>query len=513
MILQYNNRSILITERVRSLFKQIEEDVTLKEKNDIQKSLSLIRDLFKNLYSNLGKPSLELRPFESNQVPRSSKINLSMAEIERDLSIAYKESESLNKSFVEVFNYSHAASQELLNSSNRLSSKVVDLRILEGQNNQNILIAGDDFNDTSKVDLVIGLQNPRAEVLPDQGIVTLQRSNSTNLVNEETEIKVNHLSPGLETKPTAGNINRFYEGNFYDFIGRARPEGGQWHLEESLSIHVKPEGVNTTTHIASTQGGQGLYDLTPFLNSGPTKPGEKLKPEDIIVYDRGASEGEKQIIRAHMVDANPSTFWECEYVKTQESLQQLVEGARVGTNTSNGIIVAGGPGTEANNLGSYVTLDDLRNQSRIISAGNDDDLIIEIIMTLDSTKPVNWIMLNPNNFEDSAWIEVIDIAYSNSDVGGFITIPDFNNNVHENILTDQANAELTDIESGAILSPNKFAYKGVGVWNFETIQARSIRFRIRQRTAIPAPYPRLAIQLQRTFTQIYTESEAETSGI
>lgn len=512
MLLGYNNRSILVTERIRALFKRIQTDIALKEKNDLIKSLEQVQSLFSSLYLNLGKPSLQLRPFEPEQVPRSAKLNLSMKEIEQDLGIAYKEVEQLGNGMVEVFNYSHAASQELLNASNRLSSKVVDLRILAGQQDQNVLVAGDDFNDTSRVDMAIGLQNPRADVSPDQGIVTLNRVSSSNLVNDNTQVKVTHLAPQLETRPVAGNVNRFYEGNFYNFIGDARPEGGRWHLEESLAVHVQPTGITTSTHVSSSVI-PGSFNLAPFLNQGPTRPGERLRPEDVIVYDRGASEGEKQIIRAQMVDANPSSFWECEYVKTQESLQRSVEASRLITRDPQGNLIAGGPGTEAGNLGSTVTLDDLRNQARIVGIGNADDLVVEIVFTLDSIQPVNWISVNPNNFEDTAWLEVLDIAYSTADAGGFRTIPDFNNNVHDNVLTDQANAELTDDEAGSVLAPNRFAYKGIGVWNFEAVNAKAIKIKLRQRSPIPAPYQRVAIQLHRTFTQVYTETEAETPGI
>ena len=100
--LQYNNRSILIAERARILFSKLRTDITLRKKNDLRHSLELLYGYFRDFYINIGKPSLKLEPFEAKQMPRSAKFNLTMQQIEDDLSIAYKEADSIGKGFVEI---------------------------------------------------------------------------------------------------------------------------------------------------------------------------------------------------------------------------------------------------------------------------------------------------------------------------------------------------------------------------------------------------------------------------
>ena len=474
--------------------------------------LDSIYKSFRDIYLNIGKPSLKLRPFEPKQVPRSKQMNLTMKEIEDDLAIAYNEVNAIGNTFVEVFNYSHALSSDLLNATNSVGSKIVDLRFLNGQLDQNVLVAGDDFTNTSKIDTSFGLQNSPAEVSTIQGIVTLPRVESINVFDESTKIDVSPVAPSnLKVNPTVGNVGRFYEGNFYNFIGSARPEGGKFHLEESLSVTTAGTGVTTNVVIATQDSAHDVINgtlLKPIIDQAfaAPGPGQNLRPEDIIVYDRGASSDEKTNSRKHMADNNPSSFWECEYVKTDPNIQTYVDTSKLITpkNTDGSI------GGEKDLLSSSVTLDDIRNKARATSASQEDDLVIDVTVTLSKPTQINWISINPNNFEDSAWIDVLDISYAIQDGSNFTTIPNFDNNIYDNVITNDANAELSDQTAGSILAPNKFSYKGIGVWSFEAVTAKVIKIRIRQRSAIPAPYQRLAIRLHRVFTQVFTHSSSDS---
>lgn len=517
--LRYNNRSVLVARRVRALFNKISREQTIRERSSINDTTQDVLVAFRELFSNLGKPSVELQPFAAKQVPRSSQINKTMAQIEDDLQAAYDEMGGLRQGLVESFNHAQALSQDLIVSADSIGSKVVDLRLLAGQQDQNVLIAGDDFRTLARVDQSIGLQNQAADILLDQGVVVLKRTKTVNLVNENTQIDVTAIGPtDLKSGPTVDNINRFYEGNFYDFVGQARPEGGRYHLEQTMSVNVEPTGITSRTIFTSSKTTRPAdviniaKNRVAQTNDGNTKPGERLRPEDIIVYDRGASEGEKQTVRKFLTDENPASFWECEYVKTDQEIQDLVDQSKlIGLDTQSTITNPDGSIEEG--VLSTVTLDDLRNEARGNSSLTDDDFIVDITVTLDKAQELNWLSLIPNNFEDTAWMDVLDISYAGDNVDSYQTIPGFSNAVHDNVLTDEANAELTDEEAGTLLAPSKYAYRGVGVWSFEPVIGKSIRFRIRQRTATPSPYQRLAIRLHRVFTQVYTRTDAKTPGI
>lgn len=501
MNFRFNNRSVLINERAKILLNRISKEQSLNENKDLNLNLKKIYDSFNDLYNNIGKPFSVIEPFEPKQVPRSAKLNKSMSDIEADIETAYKEIDVLGTSFIEVFNYSKALSTELSNSSEKLRSKVIDLQFLAGQENQNTIVAGDDFNDLSKIDSSFATQNQRADVSISQGIVSLPKIESVNVVDENTTISVVPLSPQLSTRPTVGNDNRFYEGKFYDFIGNARPEGGNWHLEETASVSIPLSGQSSTLYVSN--GIPSVAQLDPFIGNEntPPAPGQRLRPQDVIVYDRGASEESKAQIRNRILDGNPATFWECEYVKTAPEVQNEVDAAKLVSPNEAGLSSS----NNENTLISTVTLDDLRNKSAIISNGSGDDFTIQMTIGLQNKEVINWISINPNNFEESAWIEVTNIEYL--DGSNYKTISNFSSNIHENVLTDSVNSELTSQEKSTILSPNKYNYKGIGIWTFDPVLTNNIRLTIKQKTAVPSPYQRMAISLHRVFTQVYTESQ------
>lgn len=511
----YNNRSEAIIKRARTLFKKIESDLSNQEKLDVKKRLTKILESFNSLYSNLGKPNSIISPFEGRLAPKSAKLNKSMAEIREDLDIAYREVETLNQSMAEVFNYAQTLSNDLVKASEVATSKVVDLRLLGGQLNQSVLIAGDDFKSTEKIDESFGLQNPRADVFLDQGAVTLKRTSSNSIVNENTDIKVSPVAPNnIKTNPTVDNIDRFYEGNFYNFPGLARPEGGVFHLEQFPLVRLQNTGQQSFSVIVNRPDPSGLQstvDQRLAQDDPNTNPSARLRPEDILIFDRGASEEEKKNIRKYLVDGNASTFWECEYVKTDNSLQNIVEdsnldgGGRLPTVNPDGTITEESSG--------IVTLDDLRQLSRNNSSGEEDDFVVDVTLTFEKEEIINWISLIPNNFDESAWIRVVDISYSNSEQTTYARIPSFNDSVQDNILTDEANAELRERDAEAILAPSKFSYRGIGVWNFDPVYAKSVRIRLKQKSSVPAPYQRLAIRLHRVFTQVYTDSTSSGGGL
>ena len=524
----YNNRSVLVTERARILFKRL-ESANNQDRNDLHKSMARVALLFKEFYGSLGKPSMQLRPFENKQVPRSAKINATMQEIEDDLQVAYKEVDAIGQSFVEVFNLSRAYATELGNLSARAASKVVDLRLISNQLDQDVIVAGDDFNDTSRIDGSFALQNPKADIFISQGIATLNRVESRNLVNANTTIDVSPVAPlTLKRRPTVGNVDRFYEGNFYNFMGSARPEGGKWHLEESMTAAVGPgTGITTAAYFMNSSqtpnpsapgaAQQAQTNVSQYIENqnAPPNPGKRLRPQDIIVIDRGANTVELDAARKRVFDENPSTFWECEYVRVEESIQNAVEDSQASEQQAS--IVNPNPQNpgllEGNIVNAAVTLDDLRSQAAVLSESSDDDLVVDITIKLDARKSVNWLSINPNNFEESAWIDVLNIEYAEDVDKPFNVIPNFTDNITENVLTDQANSELDDNESFATLSTNKYSYKGIGVWTFNPIMARVFRIRLRQRRAVPSPYQRLVVRLHRVFTQVYTQTIAPDGGM
>ena len=82
----------------------------------------------------------------------------------------------------------------------------------------------------------------------------------------------------------------------------------------------------------------------------------------------------------------------------------------------------------------------------------------------------------------------------------------------ENILTMEANSQLTEEEVATTLAPNKFQYAGQGVWTFPAREAKYIRIKLLQKTPIPVPYDVLHIDMSKTTTTTTTEEEGSIVG-
>jgi hypothetical protein len=259
--------------------------------------------------------------------------------------------------------------------------------------------------------------------------------------------------------PRTDNVNRYYEGNFYNFMGQARPEGGQWHLDER-PFRISDEQLNSTQTINTTN-----EPFDPTQQDGYI-PGTAMRAQDLLLFDRGASEAEKNAVRRRMFDESSASFWEAEYVKKIEQT----------------------PGTEE------FSLDELRDLA--IQTDN-EDFEIQITIDLGQVKPVSWVSLQPINFGETAWMEVTDVSTAGTESEGFKTIPGMYKHRFANVLTDEANEELQADIAVQILAPDRYSFRGKGVFSFPMTFARYVRLKIIQKVPVPALYQRLSVQMIR----------------
>jgi len=399
------------------------------------------------------------------------------------------------------------------------ASKVIDARFQSGQLDTQLVVAGDDFSDMSKIDQNFQLQNPMAEVITDQGVVTLARIEAVNVFQgANVSIDVKTLNTGVTPSPTPGNTDRFYEGNFFDFGGQARPEGGKFHLEEKIKPGVVRSGDGEIKVVE-------LESNTFFQNAGDLRKGGNLpsdnnpiSPDDIQIIDRGASPEEKQTSRLKMVDGSPDTFWECEVVKIARELDLIARGSPTTLSTSVGgsadvpptyskkkqSASSGQPGSvsgysvnvEPNPTHDPATPERLRALAASSEIDN-FDLEVEFIFQLSRPQFLNFLTFNPYNFDEAAWLEIFEVSTSPDQSSAFDLIEGFENNQFQNTLTSEANEELDADEAKNVLSPDRYAYRGQGVWTFPVRTVTRIKFKIRQKTPVPNPYQTLVVQLRR----------------
>jgi hypothetical protein len=467
--------------------------------------------VFRRIFSRLGTRNFRFRRKHKNHVPLVEDYNRDLRDISMDLTALYEETKSLRGLQQEVFNYNQVLTEDLVNRAAKGASQVIDLRLLAGQLQEDLVVAGDDFNDHTRIDSGFTLDNPAAEVVTSQGIVTLQRTETEQILDEDTDVIVRPLNQGVTREPTGRNLQRFYEGNFYNYVGKARPEGGAFNLEETVPETVPTEGVDYTIldipsqHLNVTdlfEGTASEGDRNEFNDlreeGSQTQASDPLRPEDVVVRDLGASEEDRIKARRTIVDNNPDTTWECEYV-------QRVWDAEVGRFPApDEVNVGGEEGPGFFGIPDFYFRDESEYAEYLRGPGDRNfDLEVEIVLRLrrGQQKLANFISLNPMNFGERAWLEVFDVSTAETDSSAFVPIEGFDQGLFANTLTDEANEELTEGDYKATLAPTKYAYKGQGIWTFSTRKVNSMRFKLRQKVPVPSPYQRMHVQLRRTITR------------
>ena len=489
------NRSRITKNKIAALFDRIVRRNSERVRGSIFDILTDLFIEFKRFFTKAKSPRFQFSPLTRGDVVVAEKYNDTMLDAIEDLSVCTDETNAIKPIVIGSYNAARQMGKELENRSEVALSKITDVRLFQGQLGQEILVVGDDFQNTKKVDGTFALSAPSADVRTSDGLVTLNRIESVNLVGGGTKVTCEPLAPegilienggfhvnedetvigegsgGTESTepigvvggiPRTDNTNRYYEGQFYNFVGEARPEGGEWHLDER-PFHITDEQLNTSQSFTNLGTD---YDISDQVAEGGYIPGTEMRAQDLMLFDMGASEAEKNAIRRKMFDENSASFWEAEYVKKIEQT----------------------PGAEE------FSLDELRD---LAIQEDTEDFEIQITVDLGRLKPVSWVSLEPINFGETAWMEITDVATSDVLSGGFKTIPGMYKHRFANVLTDEANEELQADIAVQVLAPDRYSFRGKGVFSFPMTFARYVRLKIIQKVPVPALYQRLAAQMVR----------------
>lgn len=428
---------------------------------DMKSENSLFSELFKafkDFFSNLGKPTVKKKLLKEEAPARSSDYNDRMTEINNDIHVAYTETDSLSSVIVKDFNYSETERQMLVNKVKKLASDSTDYSFYsEGAKTQS-LYGIDSFSDNSKVDLTRTTPGvPSAELVSNQGVVTLKRSGNidrNSLVTSVTGIK--------ESIPSwdASNEKGGYEGLYFGLKNEARPEGGSFHVSYS-------------------QDGSRLYE-------------------------NGASEEEKMPRRMNMFDNNADTFWEVEYITNPiVGYKDKYSGKQISVAEFNSLVNNEVSSPNANTSGGTIVTNEhgslIENYVPVTTASTSDYLTCSFIVHLSKSEIINWISLNPNNFGQELYMEILSIQTS-EDGQSFVELEGFDDYEYATVLTKKANSELNPMEVQDTLSPDKFKYAGQGVWVFAPRPVVAIKFTLRQTRSYLKEYNVLMVETEQTVT-------------
>jgi hypothetical protein len=448
------------------IIEEKRKDVELVKEIQSEGSLfSVLFKAFKDFFANLGKPTLQRRLIRRESPARSSDYNDTMTELVNDIHVAYTETDSLSSVIIKDFNYSETDRQMLLNKVRKLSSDTTDYSFYSSGAKSQSIFAIDDFIDNYKIDfskITPGVD--AAELVPSQGAITLKRTGNIDrngFVNSVTGIK-----ESIPVWDPAGERGG-YEGLYFGTKNEPRPEGGIWHVTYS------PDGTR--------------------------------------LYEQGASEDELMPRRLSMFDNNPDTFWEVELdTNPIVGYKDKYSGKQISVAEFNALVANEINSPNANAVASTIVTDKhgslIEDYVPITSASTTEYLTCSFIVHLSQNEIINWISLNPNNFGQDLYLDVLSIQTS-ADGKTFSELDGFDDHEYEITLTSKANSELNPLEVKDTLSPDQFKYAGQGVWCFAPRETRVIKFNLRQTRSYLKEYEVLMVEVEQTITTTVTTTK------
>jgi hypothetical protein len=413
----------------------------------------------------LELPNAEFNPelLTTNDTPRSELYNNNLQSIYNDIKRFYDDLKNLNEIQISSYNFAQVLTEELISRADSLASTVLDLNILNNFSRGDVIVAGDDFKDYKFIDSNVGLASSQAELLYGGNGLALAKTSAFNLINSSTEIEVLPISPLTSPENISGspgNFERFYEGNYYNYLGLARPEAGEFKFRYIIA----GTGISDVTTVYTNSDEQGITGA---------------------YVEIGATTEQKKENRKKMLDGNPSTFWECEYVYQVPDLLEI------------GLPVTGSPDSPEVQNGQEVVIDleeAEQNARTYDEVGR--DLVVDLIITLKAQATINTVKIDPVIFGTAAFPEILDISTASEENGEFVTVENWNTLRFARTLTPEANEFLTTSQLGATLAPNRGAYRGQGIFAFPQRTAKKIKIRIKMADPVPCPYERIYVLLK-----------------
>lgn len=491
-----------------------------KATDDANTLLAEATALFKDFFDNLKDPEFKPVLLSKGDTPRSEDYNDNLQLIYNDLARFYKELENLADANIKSFNYSQVVVNEIRKRASFLASTVLDLSILSNFTKGDVIVAGDDFLNLDNISTDAALGSPQAELISNGAGLSLARATTNNLsLNSATTITITPIKPtstagnDVNTGPTPGNFERFYEGNYYNFIGEARPEGGSFNIQ----MIVRPSDISTQTEnkpgpIVNPDGTPSDDVLNGINDNGifGKKANSEDDPTEGLFIEYGASQEAKESSRKKMLDGNPDTFWECEYLlRLDQPLIPNIDEAIVINDEveapSEGYASPEGPSSAS----IQIDVNDLNNRAL---AKDKVDLAIDIVITLPEDQNVNFVSINPVIFGKKAFISVEDIATINSTESEFTTVDNWDSIRFPKTITPEANEFLTDSQLKTTLAPSRYAYTGQGIYPFPTRVANRIKIRVNMVDPVSQIYERTYVLMKNDINITTTTTTTVKTG-
>ena len=455
--LQIPVRNTLTVDKANKLLEIIQRKVAEGKVKEPDSLLAQLSKAFTDLFSKLKEPISQETSLHDNAVRDVEPYIELIVDSAHDIDVLLASVKELTAAAIESFNLSAVKQSILKVEIEKTRSASADVQLVDNTLGNSIMVAGDDFTSAAKTDPGFGISGDRADTFPGGFGVGLHRAGAANAVNPEIAT--------VEIDVPEGS----YEGRYYAPLGDAEPEGGEFHWEE------QGPGADTPPASDGTRSGSRWRRRAEEILAKTSS--STLREKNFI--DVGASEEDQMTARRKMLDSNPDTYWQVERTFSPQSLKALQRQQEALLDTEEG---------------PNLTREDLEEK---VKAADLMDFEVTLTVDLKEVKNTSWISLNPLNFQEGTWLEVVVVATAGEDEV-FTPLPDFTElYTNERVITPEANEDLSEFESSTVLTEGK-SFAGQGLWAFPLREVRYIRVTLKQDFPIPSIYSVYQALLEQT---------------
>lgn len=518
------NRFEVEKARLESLIQEVNlhlQDGSITTEDSLVKVLT---DAYQTVYANIDTPIFEAQDLDPLALRTPDMFNTPFSKIQHDISNLLRLAPQLADSIQQTYNYVQALEESTRQKLKQAASNQIDLTLLAGSLSGKEVIAGDDFHDTSKIDLIKTPTDSRAEASPFSGFITLRRIDSVSAIDKDA-VSVTLSAP-----------QGTYEGHLYAPPGEVVPEGkalsfttvsGTFSQSQVTGIDPELESRYQLLNVWLQQNPQQAIklgvtgQLTPnlgqtlskstgafggltsddwnqlagnfhytrnFVASSPPTPFQTRTTPNTSAIEVAlvpATEEDKADTRKAMFDDSPDTYWQAEFSKDT-------------TQDFNRVVLYDNAGAV-----SAVPEKSLDQIEQIIQTKyNTSSFSLSLTIDLGAIQDINYLILNPY-LADSTCVLRVDSIEVSADGSIFDEIVEIKNGNFALNITDGTNSTLNASEAVLTLTSSTNKYIGQGVFAFSTRQARYIKVSLTELVPVPSPYGIIRFLLSRTITTHY----------
>lgn len=522
------NEFNLVSQSFLSKLRDIQDSVNSGALRSESELTHAVQSAYVQALDSLTTPERVDHPLDAFDVRDASLFNKSFGAIQRNAEFLLNGQDRLSTTIVQMVNHQQGLSEKVQAAVNKAASTTLDLRLFSNDLRDQIVIAGDDFRDRSKID---DSRSDNVDLLPFSGGLSLLRTGAES-VRDGVNITVSAPATTYEGKRfgklVPPNVNpegqafrfKVVAGSFsfnrvdgvsaelrsrfdtlvslFESNDSARREAG---LDGKLTVEVGLSRATSQGQFAGLTRDEweqlagnfhferefvqtaAQQDVSAFTEKSVLTPEDddrSITAFNSRIYIEHAPEDELQDRRQRMLDDSPDSYWEIEQVHdTDEEFNRV----RFNQDT-------GGPVPEKN-------LEDL---TKSVQARFDPvDLKVDLVFDFGTERTVNFLSILPVQYSSHSFTEVTGLSWSLDGVT-FQDIPEIVDGRFETKLVDGVNAELSEGERIASFAPDKFDMSGRGIFTFAGVHCRYLRLSLKETVPIPVEYQVVRAILSRTVT-------------